>query len=180
MEPDRALVDAIVARRSARAFDALYDRHTAVMYGLALRLTGGDQAEAGEITQNAWVRAIERLDRFEWRAQLSTWLCAFVVNCARESARHAARLDAASIDEIPIPSEDRRLTGAIDRVDLERAVAALPPGYRHVLVLHDVEGYRHEEIAALLGITAGTSKSQLSRARVAMRRALGTGVLNER
>lgn len=171
-EEDRSLVEAVVARRDERAFVALYDRHAGVMYGLALRLTGGDAPEAQTILHDAWVGAVERLASFEWRAELRTWLCAFVVNGARALAREAGRNPGPDIEDLSLGREDERLTGAIARVDLERAVARLPPGYRHVFVLHDVEGYTHDEIATHLGITPGTSKSQLSRARGALRRVL--------
>jgi RNA polymerase sigma-70 factor (ECF subfamily) len=171
-EEDRPLVEAVLARRDERAFAALYDRHVTVMYGLALRLTGGDAPEARTIVHDAWVRAVERLATFEWRAELRTWLCAFVVNGARALARDAGRDPGPSIDDLPLGRDDERLSGAIARVDLERAVARLPAGYRHVFVLHDVEGYTHVEIAAQLGITPGTSKSQLSRARAVLRREL--------
>ncbi|HEY7686787.1 MAG TPA: RNA polymerase sigma factor [Gemmatimonadales bacterium] len=171
-EEDRSLVEAVLARRDERAFVALYDRHASVMYGLALRLSGGDAPEAQTILHDAWVAAVERLASFEWRAELRTWLCAFVVNGARALAREAGRHPGPDIEDLPLGREDERLTGAIARVDLERAVAGLPPGYRHVFVLHDVEGYTHDEIATHLGITPGTSKSQLSRARGALRRAL--------
>ncbi len=142
------------------------------MYGLALRLTGGDEPEAQEIVHDAWVRAVERLDTFAWRSELATWLCAIVVNRAREMARQAGKDPGPPIEDLAIGTEDARLTGTLDRLDLERAIGSLAAGYRHVLVLHDVEGYTHEEIAGLLGIAEGTSKSQLARARAAVRRAL--------
>lgn len=166
---DRQLVERIALARDERALGLLYDRHIAAMYRLALRLTAGDASAAQDIVHDAWVLAIPRLTAFEWRSRLSTWLCGFVVNVARTVARSALR-DVA-LDE-RIESEDVALTGTFDRVDLERALASLPHGYREVLVLHDVEGFTHEEIASLLGVTSGTSKSQLSRARAAIRRAL--------
>lgn len=169
---DRSLVDAVVNRRDERAFGALYDRHTGAMYGLALRLAGGDAAEAQSIVHDAWVRAAERLATFEWRSQLRSWLCGFVVRCTQELARDAGRHAGPAIDDLPLGGADARLSGTLARVDLERAVAGLPAGYRVVFVLHDVEGYTHEEIAAHLGIVPGTSKSQLAHARAALRRAL--------
>ncbi len=169
---DRTLVGLLLARRGERAFDLLYDRHTPLMYGLALRLSGGDEREAAEIVHDAWVRAVERLPTFAWRAELSTWLCGIVVNRARELWRDAGRDAGPPIEDLALPADDARLSGTFDRLDLERALHALPPGYRHVLVLHDVEGYTHPEIAGLLGIAEGTSKSQLARARASMRRAL--------
>ena len=119
---------------------------------------------------DTWVRAVERLGGFRWEASLRTWLSAFVVNLVRERFRREAR--ETELLEGGVAMEDQRLGGAIDRVDLERAVAGLPAGFREVLVLHDIEGYTHEEIAGLLGIVSGTSKSQLARARAALRQAL--------
>lgn len=145
------------------------------MYGLAMRLTNGDAAESQDIVHDAWMRAAERLGGFEWRSALRTWLSSIVINRWRESARAAVRLHAAPVEEHHAGGDDTRLAGTIDRIDLERAVAALAPGRREVLLLHDVEGYTHEEIAGLLGIEAGTSKSQLSRARAELRRLLEPG-----
>ena len=167
-DDDRHLVGRVI-RRDERAFSALYDRHTPYLYRLALRLTGGDEAGASDIVHDAWVRAVERLARFEWRAQLRTWLAGFVINVARERVR--AEDEHLSLD-VSVAEDEPALPGAIERVDLERALSALAPGFRQVLVLHDIEGYKHEEIARLLGIEPGTSKSQLSRARAAMRRLL--------
>jgi RNA polymerase sigma-70 factor, ECF subfamily len=167
-EDDRRLVDRVL-RRDQRAFGALYDRHTTYLYRLALRLTAGHEADASDAVHDAWVRATGRLASFQWKSQLRTWLAGFVVNAVREQRR--AGPDDVSLDDIVVVSE-APLDG-FERVDLERALSALAPGFRQVLVLHDVEGYTHEEIAQLLGIEPGTSKSQLSRARAAMRRLLG-------
>lgn len=169
-QDDRRLVDSVIGRRDPRAFGALYDRHTAYLYRLALRLTGGDEVEAQDVVHDAWVRAVERLATFEWRAQLRTWLAGFVINAARERIR--SQPEVVLLDEV-IAHEEPPLPGGVERVDLERALSALAPGFRQVLVLHDIEGYTHEEIGQLLGIEPGTSKSQLSRARAAMRRLLG-------
>lgn len=160
-----------MTRGDERAFASLYDRHTPALYRLALRLTGGSEAEAEEITHDAWVRAVERLATFEWRATLRTWLCAFVVRCARERDRLAAR-SWHVIEDLPPGADDGAPPDAYDRLDLERAIMGLADGFRQVFVLHDVEGYTHQEIADLLGIEPGTSKSQLFRARRALRLAL--------
>lgn len=171
---DRALVQAVLDRGDQQAFAALYDRHTPALYGLALKLTAGDRAAADEVVQDAWVRAADRFGRFAWQSELRTWLSGFVVNCARESARMNNH-DAPITDEGDEPGgDDPEIAGTFDRLDLERGLAALPAGYREVLVLHDVEGYTHEEIAVLLGVATGTSKSQLTRARRALRRLLMT------
>ena len=170
-DDDRFLVESVVQRRDERAFASLYDRHTPALYRLALRLTGGSAADAEDVTHDAWVRAVERLGTFEWRAALRTWLAAFVIRCAHERNRATTR-DAQAVDDLAAGADDVALRGSYDRLDLERAIAGLADGFRHVFVLHDVQGYTHEEIAGLLGIEPGTSKSQLSRARRALRRAL--------
>jgi RNA polymerase sigma-70 factor (ECF subfamily) len=166
---DRRHAASLASRGDGRAFTALYDRHTAPVYRFALRLTAGDEQAAEDLVHDAWLIAVERLSTFEWRSGFRTWLSAIVVNLARTRLRRAGR-------ESPLHdhdgTDDGPLRGVFDRVDLERALRALAPGFRMVLVMHDVEGYTHEEIAALLGVEAGTSKSQLSRARAAMRRAL--------
>jgi len=165
-------VDAVVARRDERAFGVLYDRHTPALYGLALRLVGGSENEATEIVHDAWIRATERLATFEWRSALRSWLSAIVINCWREAARAKARQPEVSVEDQPQPVEDLILRHVPERLDLERAIAALPGGCRQVFVLHDVEGYTHDEIGNLLGVDPGTSKSQLFRARRQLRRAL--------
>ena len=123
------------------------------------------------MVHDGWIRAVDRLSGFRWESALRTWLAGFVINAARERFRRDIR-ETPSVDE-QLPADDPALGGVFDRLDLERAVAGLPEGFRLVLVLHDVEGYTHEEIADLLGIVPGTSKSQLARARAAVRRALG-------
>ena len=167
---DRRAVAAFLERRDEAAFDALYHRHAPRLYGLALRLAGGDEAEASEVVQEAWVRAIPRLEGFRWEASLSTWLCAIAINAWRELRRRRGReVDwAAAVDAVHHDPPHR--TGA--GIDVARALDALPTGYRTVLVLFGIYGYSHDEIAGLLGIAPGTSKSQLSRARSALRRAL--------
>jgi RNA polymerase sigma-70 factor (ECF subfamily) len=162
----------LLTSREGRAFDRLYDRHTAALYGLALRLTAGDQAGAEDVVHDAWIRAVERLSGFRWESSLRTWLSGFVVNGVRQRIRREAREvggTAALEQEEPAPIGD-----LARRIDLEVAIARLPDGFRQVLILHDVEGYSHEEIAALLDVVPGTSKSQLARARQALRRSLGT------
>jgi RNA polymerase sigma-70 factor (ECF subfamily) len=167
---DRELVTAFVTARSQRAFEALYARHAPRMYGLARRLLGPRAADADDVLQTAWIRAATRLGAFRWEAALSTWLCGIVVNCCREWAPR----ELASMDEAPAPSAIAFRPET--PLDVERALAGLAGGYRAVLILHDVEGYTHAEIAALLQIDPGTSKSQLSRARRAMRaRLAGAG-----
>ena len=158
-----------------RAFLSLYQAHATPLFRLALAMTGGRDDAAEDIVQEAWMRVVRKLGSFAGRSSARTWLRAFVVRCALERLRADGRLGAPAPQELPDP----RSPGDIHAgVDLERAFAALPDGYRTVLVLHDVEGYRHDEISSLLGIAPGTSKSQLSRAKEWLRRALGAGYRN--
>ena len=172
-DEDRRLVERLGTARDQRAFSLLYERHTTNLYRLALRLTAGDASAAADIVHDAWVAAVPRLAEFQWRSSVATWLSGFVVNMARARFRDERR--DVDIDDHAAAADDRELNGVFDRVDIERALAALPSGYRMVLVLHDVQGHTHGEIAGMLGISAGGSKSQLSRARAAMRRLLNPG-----
>jgi RNA polymerase sigma-70 factor, ECF subfamily len=168
--PDRTLVERVIGRRDGNAFRVLYARHTPTLYAMAMRLTG-ESADAEDAVHDAWVRAIEALPRFEWRSSLRTWLVSILLNRLRElerQERHVLPLE----DDIATDAPPERLPRDVDPLDLEAAIHALPPGYRRVLVLHDVEGFTHEDIAALLGVSPGTSKSQLSHARRRLRRAL--------
>jgi RNA polymerase sigma-70 factor (ECF subfamily) len=164
---DLALVERFLRGRGEDAFRALYRAHTPALYALALRLTGGDRGEAEDLVQESWVRALTALRTFRAQSALRSWLCGVLVNVRRERIRADWRVvDAPEIE----PLEDT--TGRDDAIDLERAIAALPDGARDVYVLHDVHGYTHREIAELMGIVEGTSKSQLNRARSLLRSSL--------
>jgi RNA polymerase sigma-70 factor, ECF subfamily len=174
-EPDDRRLAQRVASGDEDAFRRLYRRHTPALYRLALRLGGGDSLWAEELIQRAWVRAVEGLASFGWRSTFSTWLCGIVANCARESWREGERRREVAWDEAVAPDvvAEAAPNSAEDRIDLERAIARLPEGCRQVFVLHDVEGFTHLEIGRLMGIEAGTSKSQLSHARRHLRAMLG-------
>lgn len=161
-----------VLHGDAAAFRLLYRAHAAPLFRLALRLSGGREPAAEDVLQEAWMRAIRRLSTFERRSSLRGWLSGIVVRCSLERIRADSRAGE-WFPDLDVAAGPARATPEAS-IDLERAFEALPPGYRAVLVLHDIEGYTHEDIAALLGIGAGTSKSQLSRARAWMRRALGS------
>lgn len=166
-EPDRDLAVRVLAGDEP-AFRQLYQRHTPRLFQLALRLVGGDTADAEDVVQDTWIKATEKLDTFRWESTFGTWLGAIGINVARETQRrHGRRREVEWSDaaEPPAAAPLERL----EPVDLERAIAALPDGYRTVLVLHDIEGYTHEEIGAQLGVAAGTTKSQLFWARRAVR-----------
>lgn len=168
-ESDLALVREFLEARGEAAFRALYRAHTPALYALALRLTGGDDREAEELVQESWTRAVRALGSFRAESALRSWLCGMLVNARRERIRTAWRLSDASPDDTPAPAHPSDAS-----LDLERAIAALPEGARDVFILHDVEGYTHREIAGMLGVEPGTSKSQLARARALLRVSLGS------
>jgi RNA polymerase sigma-70 factor (ECF subfamily) len=141
----------------------LYRRHTPAMYGVSMRLAGSRRDIADDAVQEAWLRAVRGLSQFQWRSSLRTWLIGITIRCALELTR--ATLTVPDIPDSALVTDART-----PPIDLEQALASLAEGYRQVLVLHDIEGYTHAEIAGLLGIDEGTSKSQLSRARAAVRK----------
>lgn len=173
---ESALIHRVLAGDEA-AFRIMYRSHSHALYRLALRLSGGREASSQDVVQEAWSRALRLLADFEQRSSLATWLASIVVRCALERIRWEQRDGIAPTDEGMLPRAAR--DSAEERVDLERAFETIPPGYRSVLILHDVEGFTHDRIAALLGISPGTSKSQLARARAWMRRALGPDYILE-
>jgi RNA polymerase sigma-70 factor (ECF subfamily) len=165
---------ALAQSGDGRAFERLYRTHVPRVLGLVRRMLDGTHAD--DVTQDVFVRAWEKLHTFRGEAAFGTWLHRLAVNVvlnARKSeGRHRAREsdddDAQGMDAFAAP----RQAPAGERLDLEAAIASLPPGARRVFVLHDVEGYKHEEIAEQLGVTAGGSKAQLHRARMLLREAL--------
>ena len=170
---DRDLAELVIQQGDEGAFRLLYRRHTPSMYRFVLRLVGGNAQEAEDVVQETWLRAARGLEGFQWRSALRSWLTGIALNRVREMARKQKRsLVEVDVDwELPTVARDPG-----HRIDLERALELLPPGFRTVLVLHDVEGFTHQEIGERLGITDGTSKSQLHGARKAMRRLLGAGL----
>lgn len=164
------------------AMRVLYERYRRRVFSLVMRIAG--QQEAEELTQEVFLKAFRGLDRFRGEAQLGTWLYRLAVNAAlSQVARSKDRRKApeSALERLPAPTAaalhdgDPKLRGRI-----EVALAALPAGYRAVLVLHDVEGLQHEEIAEVLGCRVGTSKSQLHKARARMRELLGPALAAER
>jgi len=162
------------ARRGDQdAFEQLYRLHAGRVYALCLRLAG-DADAARTLTQDVFVRAWERLGGFRGDSAFSSWLHRLAVNVVLADGRAASRRErrvriAGATEELDAP--DPRAWSP-EQLDLERAIAALPPGARAVLVLYEVEGYSHEEIARMTGIAPGTSKAQLHRARRLLRKAL--------
>lgn len=152
------------------SFEQLYRMHAGSIYALCLRLSRKPQ-EAEEMTQEVFVRAWERLERFRSPGHFAAWLKRVAVNLTITARRTVARRGEPQplFEEYGVPGDDRgvRISGA--RVDLEKAIAALPGGARTVFVLHDIHGYRHGEIAEMTGTAMGTTKAQLHRARKRLR-----------
>jgi RNA polymerase sigma-70 factor (ECF subfamily) len=175
VDEDRALV-ASAAAGSTRAFESLYRRHCGRVHGVISRLVGGQGARAEDLTQETFVRAWQALRDFRQDAAFGTWLHRLAVNTtlmemrARRVRRHDEG-DDEGLDHVGL--QDSAGGGTALRMDLERAVASLPPRARAVLVLYDIEGWRHEEIAEELGMAVGSSKAQLHRARGLLRERLG-------
>ncbi|MGI4755543.1 MAG: RNA polymerase sigma factor [Janthinobacterium lividum] len=163
------------------AFSKLYALHKRRVYTLCLRMLG-NVSEAEDMTQEAFLHLYRKLGSFRGESAFSTWLHRLTVNLVLMHLRKKG-LQLVSLEETINPSEedapkrdfgsrDPRLSGSVDRVALERAVSTLPPGYRLVFVLHDVEGYEHNEIAGMLECSTGNSKSQLHKARLKLREIL--------
>lgn len=168
---DRELADRIANAGDEAAFRELYGRHTPRLYQFVLRVLGGDELEAEDVVQDAWMRAARNLEGFRWESRFDTWLTGIGLNLCRNLLRRSGRWEDLRDDA----HGTTRSAAREDRIDLERAIAMLPARCRAVLILHDVEGFRHAEIAARLGVTEGTSKSQLWLARRHMRRLLNEG-----
>ncbi|MDI9238664.1 sigma-70 family RNA polymerase sigma factor [Lysobacter sp. LF1] len=174
---ERSLV-AAAARGEMGAFENLYRRHAGRVHGVIARLVGGAGARAEDLTQEAFVRAWQALPAFRFESAFSTWLHRLAVNTALMElrSRRSRPQDEGDSDEDVfdlLGSADSAGHTTALSMDLERAVASLPPRARAVLVLYDVEGWKHEEIAAELGMAVGSSKAQLHRARTLLRARLG-------
>lgn len=169
MDPD-AEDAALAVEGDERAFERLYRRHVPRVHSLARRMIGPEEADA--VTQRVFVRAWEKLDQFRGEARFGTWLyqvALSVILRRRENVSRRRERDAGA-------EALQQLSGRRSRpdlaVDLEAAMQELPAGAREIFVLHDVEGYKHREVAEMLDVTEGTSKSQLHRARMLLREQL--------
>jgi RNA polymerase sigma-70 factor (ECF subfamily) len=156
------------------AFELLYREHSPRIYALCLRLESGDKSNATELLQDVFIKAWRRLDTFRGDCAFVSWLHRLAVNTMLENARSDQRRTARVL-----PMEDTsrlagsaRSSGVELRMDMESAIASLPKGARLAFVLHDVEGYQHQEIAEQLSVTVGTVKAQLHRARRLLRERL--------
>jgi RNA polymerase sigma-70 factor (ECF subfamily) len=166
----------------AAAFERLYQLHSRRVYSLCLRMVS-NTAEAEDLTQEAFLQLFRKIATFRGESAFSTWLHRLAVNVVLMKLRRKAGMET-SLEEFTEPDEesggprrdfgapDLRLSGSIDRLNLQRAVEQLPPGYRAVFVLHDIQGYEHNEIAKIMGCSIGNSKSQLHKARMRLRELL--------
>jgi RNA polymerase sigma-70 factor, ECF subfamily len=164
------------------AFDFLYQLHSRRVYALCLRMVN-NPADAEDLAQEAFLQLFRKIGTFRGESAFSTWLHRMTVNVVLMRLRKKS-LPTDSLEETLDPdaensspkrdvgAPDLRLSGAVDRVNLERSIEQLPPGYRTVFVLHDVQGYEHNEIADIMGCSVGNSKSQLHKARTRLRELL--------
>ncbi len=162
----------LAAAGDRRAFERVYRTHVDRVYALCTRMLG-DRTLAEEVTQDVFVRVWEKLPGFRGESAFSTWLHRVAVNVvlSRRKALGVHQARTTDDDEAQALAASRPVSVG-DRLDLEAAIAGLPPGARRIFVLHDVEGFTHEEIGDQLGITPGGSKAQLHRARMLLRAAL--------
>ncbi|MFZ0279830.1 MAG: sigma-70 family RNA polymerase sigma factor [Candidatus Sulfotelmatobacter sp.] len=177
-EPSEAQLIELAKRGDAEAFQALYDKHKRRVYSLCLRMTA-NTAEAEDLAQEAFLQLFRKIATFRGESAFSTWLHRLSVNVVLMHLRKKS-LPVVSLEETTQGTEedspkrdfgadDIALAGSIDRMQLQRAVDNLPPGYRTIFVLHDIEGYEHNEIARIAGCSIGNSKSQLHKARMKLR-----------
>ncbi|MGE5359609.1 MAG: RNA polymerase sigma factor [Bacteroidales bacterium] len=173
---------ALVARclaGDADAFKRLYDAHATRLYNLAYRMSG-TAAEAEDLLQEIFLQAFRKLSSFRGRSSLGTWLYRMGINLCLDRARSKqGKMERATVgieDErgaLVVPIVRRRSDAVLDRLDLEKAVEQLPASYKAAFLLHDVEGFEHHEVGAMLGIAEGTSKSLVHKARLRLRALLG-------
>ncbi|HEY7911350.1 MAG TPA: RNA polymerase sigma factor [Blastocatellia bacterium] len=170
-------VSAALAGEEMSGFEELYRKHYRRVYSICLRMTG-NVAEAEDLTQEVFIQLHRKLDSFRGESAFTTWLHRLTVNQVLMHVRKRSVRSELTTDDGEMPDSvdpdtiNPEAMPIVDRINLENAIAQLPPGYRTVFVLHDVEGYEHEEIAKILGCSAGTSKSQLHKARLKLRRLL--------
>jgi RNA polymerase sigma-70 factor, ECF subfamily len=159
------------------AFEELYQRHNRRVYSVCLRMTH-NVSEAEDLTQEAFIQLFRKIGSFRGDSAFTTWLHRLTVNqVLMHFRKRSVKLERTTEEgETPVQivhgSENPNKMPVLDRISLDRAIAKLPPGYRSVFVLHDVEGHEHEDISRMLGVAVGTSKSQLHKARMKLRRLL--------
>lgn len=178
--PDSEPSDFVLAQTAAsgdsNAYDRLYMRHYSHVYCVCLRMLK-NPPEAEDLAQEVFIQLFRKIKSYRGESAFSTWLHRVTVNqCLMHFRKRSVRVEKTSEDELPeqivLGTENHRRMKIVDKIALDRAIANLPNGYRNVFVLHDVEGYEHEEVARILGCSVGTSKSQLFKARQKLRKLL--------
>ena len=175
---DHALAIA-AGKGDMQAFEMLYERHNRRVYSLCLRMTQ-NPAEAEDLAQEAFIQLFRKIGSFRGESAFTTWLHRLTVNqCLMHFRKRSVKLERTTEEgDTPVQvvrgTENPNAMPVMDRIALDNALKQLPPGYRTVFVLHDVEGHEHEEIAKILGVAVGTSKSQLHKARMKLRNILKT------
>lgn len=171
--PVKLHVTCVAEGGDAGTFERIYEENSGRVYAICMRMTG-DPAQAGELTHDVFVHAWKKLGSFRGQGELAGWLrrmaINLVLNALRSDRRRASRVE--STDAPELLEKGGRTESPELRIVLERAIAALPDGARTVFVMHDIEGYKHEEIARALGIAVGTAKAQLHRARKLLRESI--------
>jgi RNA polymerase sigma-70 factor (ECF subfamily) len=170
----------------AAAFERIYRLHRRKVYNLCLRMTG-DRTEAEDLTQDVFLQLLRKIDTFRGESAFSTWLHRMSVNIVLMRFRKKPKAET-PLDTIINPEEeshtlpkefgqpDLRLNGVIDRITVQAAINDLPPGYKVMFILHDIEGYNHDEIAEMFGCSVGNSKSQVHKARLRLRELLQNAI----
>ena len=175
-EDEAAALDSIRRAQAGDvdAFELLYREHAGRIFALCLRLQAGDSADATELMQDVFIKAWRRISTFRGDCAFSSWLHRMTVNTMLENARSDRRRIARVLpmDDTSLLSGAARSSGVELKMDMENAIASLPKGARLAFVLHDVEGYQHQEIAEQLSVSVGTIKAQLHRARRLLRERL--------
>ncbi len=180
-EPGQAASDVELARAAAAgdpvAFEKLYEQHSRRVYSLCLRMVG-NPAQAEDLTQEVFLQVFRKIGSFRGDSAFTTWLHRLTINqVLMHFRKRGVKLEHTSeegdfTDVVNTPLQSTRRISMIDRLALEKAISQLPPGYRTVFTLHDIEGYEHVEISDMLDISIGTSKSQLHKARMRLRELL--------
>lgn len=164
----------LAASGNIAAFELLYERYHRRTYSLCLRMTSS-QTESEDLTQEVFIQLFRKIGSFRGESAFSTWLHRLTVNQVlmhfrRRSVKNEKTSEDGEMPEQIVPgTENQTKMPVLDRIALKRAIEQLPPGYKSAFVLHDIEGYEHEEVAKILGISVGTSKSQLHKARLKLR-----------
>ena len=176
---DLELVERIKAG-DGTAFEALYRQHATRLYNLASRMTGA-KGEADDLLQDTFLLAYRKIGSFRGESSLGTWLYRLAMNHCLDVLRNRQTRMGHQTDSLDEPEADPvaspvPILSAVNRIDLERAIASLPPACRAAFLLHDVEGFGHQEVGTMLGVSEGTSKSQVHKARMRIRTYLAHGL----